>query len=108
MIFSPYYIIIAIACFVGAALMFTRFRQQAAVSYPSGILLILCGIFLLCREFIPRFANSDVTSWAARGVLVVFLIYLLLCWNNLKAERSAEFDSTEHDSSEDNADCDNN
>ena len=84
MVFSPYYIIIAVGCFVGAVLMFTRFRQQAAVSYPAGVLLILGGIYILCREFIRGFAESPVSSWAARGVLVVFLIYLLLSWNNLK------------------------
>lgn len=92
MVFSPYYIIIAVGCFVGAVLMFTRFRQQAAVSYPAGVLLILGGIYILCREFIKGFAESPVSSWAARGVLVVFLIYLLLSWNNLKAERNSEFD----------------
>ena len=91
-IISPYYIIIAIGCFAGAALMFTRFRQQTAVAYPTGVLLILAGVYLLCREFIRGFAESPVSSWAARGVLVVFLIYLLLCWNNLKAERHSEFD----------------
>lgn len=93
MMFSPYYLIIAVGCFAGAVLMFTRFRQQSAVTFPTGILLILGGIYLLCREFIPGFAESPVSSWAARGVLVVFLIYLLLAWNNLKAERSAEFDA---------------
>ena len=92
MVFSPYYIIIAVGCFVGAVLMFTRFRQQAAVSNPAGVLLILGGIYILCREFIKGFAESPVSSWAARGVLVVFLIYLLLSWNNLKAERNSEFD----------------
>ena len=92
MVFSPYYIIIAVGCFVGAVLMFTRFRQQAAVSYPAGVLPILGGIYILCREFIKGFAESPVSSWAARGVLVVFLIYLLLSWNNLKAERNSEFD----------------
>ena len=91
--FSPYFIIIAIGCFGGAALMFTRLRDQAAVTYPTGILLILGGIYLLCREFVKGFAESPASSWAARGVLVVFLIYLLLSWNNLKAERNAEFDS---------------
>ena len=90
--FSPYFIIIAIGCFVGAVLMFTRFRDQAAVTYPTGVLLILGGIYLLGREFVKGFAESAVSSWAARGVLVVFLIYLLLSWNNLKAERNAEFD----------------
>ena len=90
--FSPYFIIIAIGCFAGAALMFTRFRDQAAVTYPTGILLILGGIYLLCREFVKGFAESPASSWTARGVLVVFLIYLLLSWNNLKAERNAEFD----------------
>ena len=92
MVFSPYYIIIAVGYFVGAVLMFTRFRQQSAVSYPAGVLLILGGIYILCREFIRGFAESPVSSWAARGVLVVFLIYLLLSWNNLKAERNSEFD----------------
>ncbi len=91
--FSPYFIIIAIGCFGGALLMFTRFRDQAAVTYPTGVLLILGGVYLLCREFIRGFAESPVSSWAARGVLVVFLIYLLLSWNNLKAERNAEFDA---------------
>ena len=91
--FSPYFIIIAIGCFGGAALMFTRLRDQAAVTYPTGILLILGGIYLLCREFVKGFAESPASSWTARGVLVVFLIYLLLSWNNLKAERNAEFDS---------------
>ena len=92
MIFSPYYIIIALGCFAGALLMFTRFRHQAAVTYPTGVLLILGGIYILCREFINGFAESPVSSWVARGVLVVFLIYLLLGWNNLKAERNSEFD----------------
>lgn len=92
MIISPYYIIIAVGCFAGALLMFTRFRQQAAVTYPAGALLILGGIYLLCREFIRGFADNPVCSWVARGVLVVFLIYLLLSWNNLKAERNSEFD----------------
>ena len=96
MTFSPYFIIIAIGCFAGAALMFTRFRNQAAVTYPTGILLILGGIYLLCREFINGFAESQASSWAARGVLVVFLIYLLLSWNNLKAERNAEFDAPDN------------
>ncbi|MBQ9902840.1 MAG: hypothetical protein IJM51_10730 [Clostridia bacterium] len=88
--FSLYFIIIALGCFVGAALMFTRFRDHAAVTYPTGVLLILAGIYLLCREFISGFAESPVGSWVARGVLVIFLIYLLLSWNNLKAERSEE------------------
>lgn len=92
MVFSPYYIIIALGCFAGALLMFTRFRHQAAVTYPTGVLLILGGIYILCREFINGFAESPVSSWVARGVLVVFLIYLLLGWNNLKAERNSEFD----------------
>ena len=91
--FSPYFILIAIGCFAGAVLMFTRFRDQAAVTYPTGVLLILGGIYLLCREFVSGFAESPVSSWAARGVLVVFLIYLLLSWNNLKAERNAEFEA---------------
>ena len=56
----------------------------------GGNLLILAGIYLLCREFISGFAESPVGSWVARGVLVIFLIYLLLSWNNLKAERSEE------------------
>lgn len=102
MIFSPYYIIIAIGCFIGAVLMFTRFRQQAAVTYPTGVLLVLGGIYLLCREFIRGFAESPVSSWTARGVLVVFLIFLLLSWNNLKAERSSEFDAPDQDLSETN------
>ena len=93
MTFSPYYLIIALGCFTGAVLMFTRFRDQAAVTTPAGILFALAGVYILCREFISGFAESAVASWAARGVLVVFLIYLLLCWNNLKAERSAEFDA---------------
>lgn len=92
LVFSPYYIIIALGCFAGAFLMFTRFRHQAAVTYPTGVLLILGGIYILCREFINGFAESPVSSWVARGVLVVFLIYLLLGWNNLKAERNSEFD----------------
>lgn len=95
MTFSPYYIIIAIGCFAGAALMFTRFRAQAAVSFPAGMLMALGGIYLLCREFVSGFADSPVASWVARGVLVIFLIYLLLCWNNLKAEQDAEFGSNE-------------
>ena len=41
---------------------------------------------------------SMAASWAARGVLVIFLIYLLLSWNNLKAERNAAFDRPESDS----------
>ena len=90
--FSPYFVIIAIGCFAGALLMFTRLREHAAVTYPTGILLILGGIYLLCREFVSGFAESPVASWTARAVLVVFLIYLLLSWNNLKAERNAEFD----------------
>ena len=92
MIFSPYFIIIAAGCFVGAAVMFTRLRQYAAVTYPAGVLLILGGIFILCRAFIPGFAASTVSSWVARGVLVLFLIYLLLNWNNMKAEQNSEFD----------------
>lgn len=102
MIISPYYIIIALGCFAGAVLMFTRFRQQSAISYPTGVLLILGGIFILCREFIRGFAESPVSSWVARDVLVVFLIYLLLSWNNLKAERSAEFDEPAEQDSENN------
>jgi hypothetical protein len=101
--FSPYFIIIAIGCFAGAVLMFTRFREQSAVTYPTGILLILGGIYLLCREFVRGFAESPVSSWAARGVLVVFLIYLLLSWNNLKAERNAEFDSPQEGQEKDDA-----
>lgn len=92
MLFSPYYIIIAVGCFAGAAIMFTRLRDQAAVTVPAGILLTLGGIYILCREFIKGFADSAIVSYAARGVLVVFLIYLLLTYNNLRAERSAEFD----------------
>jgi len=81
--------------------MFTRFREQSAVTYPTGVLLILGGIYILCREFISGFAQSPEASWVARGVLVVFLIYLLLSWNNLKAERNAEFDSPEDNVSSD-------
>lgn len=92
MTFSPYYMIIAIGCFAGAVLMFTRLRDQAAVTRPAGILLALGGVYILCREFISGFAESAVASYAARGVLVVFLIYLLLTYNNLQAERRAEFD----------------
>lgn len=83
--------IIAIGCFAGAVLMFTRLRDQAAVTRPAGILLVLGGVYILCREFISGFAESAVASYAARGVLVVFLIYLLLVYNNLQAERNAEF-----------------
>ena len=93
MMISPYYMIIALGCLVGAALMFTRFRDQAEVTFPAGILLALGGVYLVCRQFFPWLADSAAVSWVVRGVLVVFLIYLLLCWNNLKAERSAEFDT---------------
>ena len=93
MMISPYYMIIALGCLAGAVLMFTRFRDQAEVTFPAGILLALGGIYLLCRQFFPGLADSSAVSWVVRGVLVVFLIYLLLCWNNLKAERSAEFDT---------------
>jgi hypothetical protein len=96
--FSPYFLLIAIGCFGGAALMFTRFRDQAAITYPTGVLLILGGVYLLCREFVRGFAGSQAASWATRGVLVIFLIYLLLCWNNLKSERNAEFDRPESNS----------
>ncbi|MBQ1441651.1 MAG: hypothetical protein IIZ08_07015 [Clostridia bacterium] len=92
MIITPYNIIIAAGCLAGALLMFTRFRRQRAVSVPAGILMIMGGIYILCREFIKGFAESAVSAWVARGVLVVFLIYLLLCWNNLKAEGNSEFD----------------
>lgn len=92
MTFSLYYMIIAIGCFAGAVLMFTRLRDQAAVTRPAGILLVLGGVYILCREFISGFAESTVASYAARGVLVVFLIYLLLVYNNLQAEHRAEFD----------------
>lgn len=92
MMFSPYYIIIAIGCFAGAAIMFTRLRSYASVSTPAGILLVLGGIYILCREFIAGFAENAIASYAARGVLVVFLIYILLTYNNMRAEQNAEFD----------------
>ena len=57
--FSPYFLLIAIGCFGGAALMFTRFRDQAAITYPTGVLLILGGVYLLCREFVRGFAGSQ-------------------------------------------------
>ena len=37
MIISPYYIIIALGCFAGAVLMFTRFRQQSAIQKHRGM-----------------------------------------------------------------------
>ncbi|MDD6395972.1 MAG: hypothetical protein PUB37_07335 [Firmicutes bacterium] len=92
MIFSPYHIIIAIGCFACAALMFTKLRKATPVSIPVGILAALGGIYILCREFIKGFADSEITSWAARGVLVVFLVYMLLSYNNVRAEQKAEFD----------------
>ena len=72
--------------------MFTRLRDHAAVTTPAGILLVLGGIYILCREFIPGFAESAIASYAARGVLVVFLIYILLTYNNMRAEQNGEFD----------------
>lgn len=92
MMFSPYYIIVAIGCFVGAAIMFTRLRGQAPVTVPAGILLIFGGIYILCRQFIRAVAESGIAPYVARGVLVVFLIYILLTYNNMKAERNAEFE----------------
>lgn len=92
MVLSPYYLIVALGCFVGAALMFTRFRREISVSIPTGVLLVLAGIYLLCGQFIRGFAQHTAVSWSARGVLVVFLIYLLLSYNNARAEENAEFD----------------
>ncbi len=94
MTFSPYYIIIAIGCFAGAALMFTKLRNaiDTSVSIPIGVLFSLCGVYILCREFISGFAESTAVSWAAQGVLVVFLVYLLLSYNNVRAQQNSEFD----------------
>lgn len=92
MTFSPYYIIIAIGCFVGAVLMFTKLRKATPVSIPVGILMALGGIYILCREFIKGFAENTAVSWAVRGVLVVFLVYMVLSYNNVRAEQNAEFD----------------
>lgn len=89
---SPYYIIIAIACFAGAGLMLTKLRKATPVSIPVGILAALGGVYILCREFIKGFAESAAASWTMRGVLVVFLVYLLLSYNNVRAEQNAEFD----------------
>ncbi len=100
MMFSPYYIIIAIGCFIGAVLMIARFRKQWTFTLPAGILLLLGGIYFLCRAFIKGFAESPSTSWVVRGALVAYLIYLLLCWNNLKAERGAEFDAHDGNASD--------
>lgn len=91
MIFSPYYIIIAIGCFVGAVLMLTKLRKATPVSIPVGILMALGGIYILCREFIKGFAESTAVSWTVRGVLVIFLVYMVLSYNNVRAEQNAEF-----------------
>lgn len=90
--FSPYYIIIAIGCFACAVLMFTKLRKATPVSIPVGILAMFGGVYILCREFVKGFAESAVASWIMRGVLVVFLVYLLLTYNNVRAEQNAEFD----------------
>lgn len=92
MIFSPYYIIIAIGCFACAALMFTKLCKATPVSIPVGILAALGGIYILCGQFIKGFADSEITSWVVRGVLVVFLVYMLLSYNNVRTEQKAEFD----------------
>ena len=94
---SPYYIIIALGCFAGAALMLTRLRREVTVSVPTGILLILAGIYLLCGQFIKGFSGHTAASWGARGVLVVFLIYILLSYNNTRAEQNAAFEEPEDD-----------
>lgn len=105
MTFSPYYIIIAIGCFACAVLMFTKLRKATPVSIPAGILAALGGVYILCREFIKCFADSQAVSWAVRGVLVVFLVYMLLCYNNVRAEEKAEFDEpqNEEEQAEDSA-----
>lgn len=100
MTLSPYYLIVALGCFVGAALMFTRFRREVSVSIPTGILLVLAGVYLLCGQLIKGFAEHPAASWTARGVLVVFLIYLLLSYNNVRAERNAEFDQPQENTEE--------
>ncbi len=92
MTFSPYYIIIAIGCFAGAVLMFTKLRKSTPVSIPVGILAALGGVYILCCEFIKGFADSTIISWVVRGVLVIFLVYMLLSYNNVRAEERAEFD----------------
>lgn len=94
---SPYYIIIALGCFAGAALMFTKLRREVTVSVPTGILLVLAGIYLLCGQFIKGFASHPAASWGARGVLVVFLIYILLSYNNTRAEQNAKFEEPAED-----------
>ncbi len=93
MTLSPYYLIVALGCFAGAALMFTRFRREVSVSIPTGILLVLTGVYLLCGQLIKGFADNPALSWTARGVLVVFLIYLLLSYNDARAQQNAEFDA---------------
>lgn len=105
MTFSPYYIIVAVGCFVGAVLMFTKLRKATPVSIPVGILAALGGVYILCREFIKGFADSQAVSWVVRGVLVVFLVYMLLSYNNMRAEENAEFDEPqESEPTEESAD----
>lgn len=92
MIFSPRNLIIAAACLIGAVIMFTKLRKETPVSIPVGILLALTSIYIVLREFVQGFANNQAVSWTAKGILVVFLIYMLLSYNNVRAEQNAEFD----------------
>lgn len=81
--------------------MFTKLRKATPVSIPVGILMALGGIYILCREFIKGFAENTAVSWCVRGILVVFLVYMVLSYNNVRAEQNAEFDEqqeTENDS----------
>lgn len=99
MYFSPYHLILALGSAAGAALLFVRFRGQAEVSRPAGVLCALAGVYFACRCFIPGLAESPVVSWGIRGILVLFLIYMLLCWNNMKAVQNP--DTTEKDGKDD-------
>lgn len=108
MIFSPYYIIVAIGCFAGAVLMFTKLHKSTPISIPVGILMALGGIYILCREFIKGFANNAAVSWGVRGILVVFLVYMLLSYNNVRAEQNAEFDEPQEISENESTDADDN